>query len=251
MAFKITNPTNVTNIPYCYLIGWSWLDIWYYGRRTAENCHPNEFWISYFTSSDVVTSFRSTFGEPDIIQIRRTFTDPDYHIRVHKCAAWEDKVLERIGAVKSDRWLNNHNGGKKFNVTGLVLVEDSIGNRFYISKFHPAYLDGTFKFHLTGKSTGPLPEEHRQAVSKWAKQKRWWNNGTIQTQAIRCPGPEFVLGRIDGFKFTGSKNSNASAVRTPIGVFSTVQEACQALGLSSRQGLYYRMQTRPFDYWYV
>lgn len=31
--------------PYTYLIGWSKQNKFYYGRRTAKNCHPKEFWI--------------------------------------------------------------------------------------------------------------------------------------------------------------------------------------------------------------
>lgn len=38
--------------PYTYLIGWSKHNIWYYGKRTAKNCHPNDFWVTYFTSSN-------------------------------------------------------------------------------------------------------------------------------------------------------------------------------------------------------
>ena len=36
--------------PYCYLIGWTEQNLWYYGRRTERNCHPSEFWKKYFTS---------------------------------------------------------------------------------------------------------------------------------------------------------------------------------------------------------
>ena len=38
--------------PYTYLIGWSKLDKWYYGCRYGINCHPDDFWKTYFTSSN-------------------------------------------------------------------------------------------------------------------------------------------------------------------------------------------------------
>jgi len=40
-----------SNLPYTYLIGWSNLNTWYYGRRTSKNCHPSDLWQKYFTSS--------------------------------------------------------------------------------------------------------------------------------------------------------------------------------------------------------
>lgn len=46
------------HLTYTYLIGWSNHNKWYYGRRTAKNCHPNEFWKTYFTSSKYVKEFR-------------------------------------------------------------------------------------------------------------------------------------------------------------------------------------------------
>jgi len=101
--------------PYTYLIGWSKHNKFYYGRRTAKNCHPEEFWKRYFTSSDYVTGFRIQFGEPDIIQIRRTFpNNPD------ACKLWECRVLERIDAQNNPSFLNERNGDHKWDTTGKV-----------------------------------------------------------------------------------------------------------------------------------
>lgn len=55
------------NIPYTYLIGWSNQNKWYYGVRTAKNCHPGDLWTTYFTSSKYVKQFITQYGEPDII----------------------------------------------------------------------------------------------------------------------------------------------------------------------------------------
>jgi hypothetical protein len=59
-------------IPYTYVIGWSSLQKYYYGVRYAKNCNPLDLWVSYFTSSKRVAHYREKFGEPDIIQIRKT-----------------------------------------------------------------------------------------------------------------------------------------------------------------------------------
>jgi hypothetical protein len=90
-------------IPYTYLIGWSDHNKWYYGVRFAVNCNPNDLWKTYFTSSNIVKRFREEYGEPDIIQIRKTFANKNDAI------LWESKVLERLFVVKSEKWLNKTN----------------------------------------------------------------------------------------------------------------------------------------------
>jgi hypothetical protein len=86
--------------PYTYLIGWSLLNKWYYGRRTVKDVHPHDFWKLYFTSSNEVEKFRAEHGEPDIIQIRKVFNS------VEKCINWELKILHHFDITKTEIWLN-------------------------------------------------------------------------------------------------------------------------------------------------
>jgi hypothetical protein len=86
--------------PYTYLIGWTKLDLWYYGVRFAKDCYPGDLWVTYFTSSKYVQEVRELHGEPDVLEIRKTFDTKE------KAILWEHKVLKRIGVVGSDRWLN-------------------------------------------------------------------------------------------------------------------------------------------------
>lgn len=93
-------------IPYTYLIGWSKLDKWYYGVRFAKNCHPNELWKQYFSSSKHVTAYRKEHGEPDVIQIRKTFESRE---QAHR---WEGTVLRRLHRNTpfglNCKWLNRN-----------------------------------------------------------------------------------------------------------------------------------------------
>jgi site-specific DNA-cytosine methylase len=82
------------------LFGWSWLDIWYYGVRYKQGCHPYDLWATYFTSSDYVAIQRWLYGEPDVIEVRRTFQTQK------EARDWEIKVLRRMKVIKSERWLN-------------------------------------------------------------------------------------------------------------------------------------------------
>lgn len=103
---------NSDPIYYCYFIGWSNQNMYYYGRRTAKESNPKEFWVTYFTSSKHVKKFREEFGEPDIIQIRKTFKT------VEECKYHESKVLKRLMASKRNDFLNKTNGDKNWDATG-------------------------------------------------------------------------------------------------------------------------------------
>jgi len=95
-------------IPFCYLIGWSTYNKFYYGVRYAKNCTPADLWKSYFTSSKLVKKYILLYGNPDIIQVRKTF----------KCAysaiAWEQKVLKKMNVLNDSRFLNK-------NIAGAIL----------------------------------------------------------------------------------------------------------------------------------
>jgi hypothetical protein len=95
-------------IPYTYLIGWSKLDRWYYGVRTAKCCEPKDLWKSYFTSSNHVKSFRIIHGDPDIIEIRNVFDD------TQKAKRWEAKVLRKLNVIDDKKWLNKSYSDEKF-----------------------------------------------------------------------------------------------------------------------------------------
>ena len=115
--------------PYTYLIGWSRLHKWYYGSRYARlsyclyetGCHPDEFLVTYFTSSSIVKRMIKKHGIPDVIQIRKTFpakkeTPSEEEMKEVESAVrkWEQKVLQRIQAVKRKDFLNKtDNSGPK------------------------------------------------------------------------------------------------------------------------------------------
>lgn len=95
--------------PYTYLIGWSHLDKWYYGVRYRKGCCPSDLWNPYKTSSKHVHEFIREHGEPDIIQVRKTFLDKN------KAHMYEQKVLTKLNVLNNDRWLNRAIGGTHNN----------------------------------------------------------------------------------------------------------------------------------------
>jgi len=101
--------------PYTYLIGWSSLNKWYYGcsyKSKTKNANPHQLWKSYFTSSKIVKQFRKLYGEPDVIQIRKTFNTAE------KALEWEAVVIIRMRMVEDDRFLNQRNMSGKFKNKG-------------------------------------------------------------------------------------------------------------------------------------
>ena len=92
-------------VPYTYYIKWSTLNLMYYGVKYAEGCHPDNFWVNYFTSSKVVREYREKYGEPDIYRVSKRFATKEEAI------AHEGKFLKRVNAVSHSGFLNKSNGG--------------------------------------------------------------------------------------------------------------------------------------------
>jgi hypothetical protein len=129
-------------IPYTYLIGWTHLNKYYYGVRYSKKCNPSDLWVSYFTSSKIVKHYRVEHGEPDVIQIRKLFDNPQ------SARLWEYKVLKRLGCIKDTKWLNQSNAGETF-----FFVERSPEHRKKQS------------IALKGRKLGPQSEEQKRNKS--------------------------------------------------------------------------------------
>lgn len=94
--------------PYTYLLAWTEHNKSYYGVRHAvkaqciyeSGCHPDELWVTYKTSSNHVSAMVEKYGEPDVVEVRKTFTTAE------SAQAWEHKVLRRMHVINKDEWLN-------------------------------------------------------------------------------------------------------------------------------------------------
>lgn len=54
-------------------------------------------------------AFRAAHGEPDVVQVRQVFDNREAALR------WEERVIDRLDAVWSPRWLNAQNAGRALN----------------------------------------------------------------------------------------------------------------------------------------
>jgi hypothetical protein len=113
--------------PFTYLIGWSTLNKWYYGLKYAKECDPKDLWSTYFTSSTKVAEYRKLYGEPDVIQVRKVFCESK------NACDWEHKVLVRLKAMQSEKFLNMTNSNKKFLITDEVKRKIGESNRISLN----------------------------------------------------------------------------------------------------------------------
>lgn len=182
---------------YTYLIGWSSLNKFYYGVRYAKASNPNELWKSYFTSSKHVKNFARKHGNPDIIEIRKEFTDRDSAI------AWENSVLKKMNVVEDSRFLNATNNMAIKHPYGYNPSKNlSEWNKYRIGKSDLEVLGekkakekalkvsvSTKKAWEDGKMNSSKPDDTTNyklaAKKRWndpafkanAKSRKWINNG--------------------------------------------------------------------------
>lgn len=150
------------SVYYTYLIGWKNLNKWYYGVKYSKDSDPEKFWKEYFTSSIYVERMRQQYGEPDVIQIRKTFSDPQ------KARLWEHKVLKRMNVVINENWLN-----KTDNICFDSVLMSEIGktktgdkNNFYGRKH-----TDEFKQRMSVKQKSLVTDEKRKKISDSIKRK--------------------------------------------------------------------------------
>lgn len=147
-------------IPYTYLIGWSQLNMWYYGVQYNKRANPINLWVNYFTSSTRVKEFRKLYGDPDVIMVRRVFTDGLV------ARLWEDSVLRSIPETKRCNWLNVKFGNTFKNVvvthsdkTKLKMSMSHVGRKY--KSLTPAHIEKVRLGNLGKKRTPEQNEQNR------------------------------------------------------------------------------------------
>lgn len=100
-------------MPYTYLVGWSYLNRWYYGVEYSRkrNANPKNLWSIYHSSSKTVSAFREAYGEPDVIQVRKTFSQGTEEQKRKLAQRFEKRVLQGLKVTSNEKWLNESIGG--------------------------------------------------------------------------------------------------------------------------------------------
>lgn len=224
--------------PYTYLIGWKQHNIWYYGVRYAKNCNPKDLWSSYFTSSKYVKEFRLKNGDPDIIQIRKTFSDRE------SAQNWETTVLKRMFAIKDNRFLNKAIGKslqdyenrknvmiEKYgveNVSQISAVGDKISKSLKGKQKSETHKQNMRKIKseegkLAIKNARILaikndPEKFSFMCKKAGEKCKgsvWWNNGETSVKSRTQPDDEWKRGRIKTWISSSPKGHKKEVISCP------------------------------------
>lgn len=90
--------------PFCYLIGWTVHNKWYYGVKWGKNSEPDMLWFNYKTSSKYVKQFVTLHGDPDIIQVRKTFETAESARKFEQGVLIRLNKLDKFGS--NSKWLN-------------------------------------------------------------------------------------------------------------------------------------------------
>ena len=209
---------NIYNKPYTYLIGWSHLNKFYYGVRYAKDCHPSDFWNKYFTSSKYVAECREEHGEPDIVQIRKTFDLREQAID------WETKVLTRMKVISREDFLNKNVGGMSY-----IMTDEQRANK---SKFMSALHKGKKKTpehiekvaatkrgkHMSAKSKAKVSnslKEHfkhnpnpNKGMQRSAETRAKVSQGCKNQRRLQCPhcGKTGIAGNMTRWHFDNCKS---------------------------------------------
>jgi hypothetical protein len=147
---------------YTYLIGWRKINKWYYGVKYSKDANPETFWKKYFTSSTIVSEIRKEYGEPDIVQIRKTFSNSQ------KARKWEHKVLKRMKVVIGEKWLN-----KTDNICFDPKLMSEIGKtkRGELNNFYGKKHSIEYKENMSKKQKLIMTEEKKKRISEAIKRK--------------------------------------------------------------------------------
>jgi hypothetical protein len=197
--------------PFTYLIGWSHLNLFYYGVRYAQGCSPSDLWTRYFTSSKEVPKLRKLHGEPDVLQIRRTFYSAS------QAKAWELRVLRRMKVRLREDFINlaelpappgvlghrmtdatrdkmraSHIGKKRSPAHCEAISRSRAGGQ--IGKMASASTRGKMQLAHSGK-VQPHLETTKIKIGIAQRGMRWWSDGCSSTKAVTSPGDGWRLGR--------------------------------------------------------
>ena len=186
--------------PYTYLVGWSKHEKYYYGVRYAVDCNPTDLWQTYFTSSSKVKQLRKVLGEPDVIQVRKTFNTRE------QARTWETKVLKKMKVILREDFLNEHDNPSP-PINNRIMTQETKDKISAVHKGKPKSEEHKRKIrearakqtnyrtgHKHTKETkrkirearakqAPASEETRRKMSQCGRGMLWYNNGITETKS--------------------------------------------------------------------
>jgi len=184
-------------VPYTYLLKCIPENCFYYGVRFANNCCPDDFWKTYFTSSKTVKQKIKLYGTNAFtFEIRKTFKSKEEAIK------WETRVLTKFKVTKKQNFYNKTNnkaftplyGDKnpaKLETTKLkiskTLQQTAVRGENHPRKLNPekfAHIGNLLKGRKNHWSAGDKNCMHRPEIKEKFHKMRGshGNNGRVQSE---------------------------------------------------------------------
>lgn len=145
------------------------------------------------------------------IQWQQTFKvaeDPQYANRAYQTSArfyypWKGKARsdtdkqKKSAAAKGKPKSLEHRKKLSEAKLGSTLSEEHKRNIGLSGLGREVTMETREKIRVKKKGV-PQSDDHRQKLAALRKGKKWWNNGTIETQAHEAPSPDWKRGRLRG-----------------------------------------------------
>jgi hypothetical protein len=148
-------------LPFTYVLTFKPTGQRYYGVRYAKNAHPSQLWTTYFTSSKAIKTLIKDHGvEAFDVLVRRTFKSKE------SAVLWESKVLRRLDASHSSKWINRINGDANFASISKWSEEAKIklSNSRKGIKFSKEHRNNLSKSHIGYKQSEETKNKRSQAL---------------------------------------------------------------------------------------
>lgn len=207
--------------PYTYLIGWSTHKIWYYGVRFARGCNPRDLWNPYKTSSKYVKQFIEQYGEPDVIEVRKTFNTAE------QAQVWEEKVLRKMRVVSRDDFLN------KTDTNRIKSEAITNGLKKYWANLTPAERSERSSKAVAAMISAPKKHIDPLRRSEWVK-RYWYSMSPSERSLANQKSRE---GSVEYYKKLTAEEKTARAKKA---VAATPTLTCPHCGKSGKKGNMYR-----------
>lgn len=209
--------------PYTYLLKCVPTNQYYYGVRWRNRVPAEQdFWINYFTSSNVVASLRKKYGNDAFeFEIRREFDNVDDAFK------WEKTVLERMNVLQDDRWLNRNISGTKFRREGPI--SEITRNKMSIAKKQRIVTQETCE-KIRNSKLGNIP---------WNKNKKGERKHSIESiEKIREASKNQVWTQDRRNKISSANKGKPSKLKGTVGKPLSA-DAKQKLSLSRKGRRFY------------
>lgn len=152
------------NKPYYYRIKDKETGIYYSGSRRAKDCHPSEFWVTYFTSSKIIHEIVEEYGK-DRFEVQRVIPKKD-------AIGYETKVLRRLDCRNHPLFYNQHNNdgptfGDSDSVVKMTETRNSKEWNETVGVTWRENIKRTLRKRVSQEDWDIIDKERREKISRW------------------------------------------------------------------------------------